>query len=95
MTGIIFEEEASIITKELQHANGYLDCENIILTNLRKHDSNKISILVIESYLKKLLAYLEDKSIINKGNSDGENYTYAAGFLRSITETPYWDRWII
>jgi hypothetical protein len=93
MTGIIFEEETRAITMELQNANGYLDCENIILNNLRKHDANKVSIVVIESYLKRLLAYLEDKTIINKGNSDCENYGYAAGFLRSITETPYWDRW--
>jgi hypothetical protein len=94
MIRIVFDKETKAMLIELKNANGYLDCENIILKNLKKHDNNRVSIIAIESYLRKLLKYIEDKAVINKDNTECENYTYAASLLRSIIETPYWDRWI-
>ncbi len=92
MVRVVFDKETKAMLIELKNANGYLDCENIILKNLRKHDNNRLPIIAVESYLRKLLKYIEDKAVINKGNADCENYTYAAGFLRSIIGTPQWDR---
>ena len=94
MERIVIDKETKAMLIELKNANGYLDCENIIIKNLRKHDNNRVSIMTIESYLKELLKYIEDKTVINRGNADCENYTYAAGFLRSIIATPYFERWV-
>lgn len=94
MERIVFDKETKALLIELKNANGYLECEDIILNNIRKHDKNSVSNIAIESYLKKLQKYIEDKSVINKGNAKCENYIYAAGFLRSIIETPYCDSWI-
>ena len=40
-----------------------------------------------------LQKYFEDKSVINKGNEESVNYKYAAGFLNTINNTPYWHSW--
>jgi hypothetical protein len=91
---INFDFETKGIIAELKLAHGYLDCENIITRNIKKHMVNDIEINVIEGYLKKLQKYFEDKTVINKGNDDCVNYKYAAGFLTTINATPYWHRWI-
>jgi len=92
MERIAFDDETSVMIKQLKNANGYLECENIILKNLGEHDNNRVSIISIRSYLKNLLKYIEDKIVINKGNAHCENYRYAAGILRSVIATPHFDR---
>lgn len=94
MERLVFDIETKAMLIELKNANGYLDCENIILKSLGKLENSEVPIISIKSYLKQLLKYIEDKSVINRGNADCENYTYAAGFLRSIIATPYFVRWI-
>lgn len=91
---INYDYEVSELTSDLKLADGYLDCETIVLANIKKHYANGISIPVIESYLKKLQIYFEDKMVINKGNADAVKYKYAAGFLNTINTTPYWHSWI-
>lgn len=89
-----FEYEVSELTGELKEADGYLDCEAIILANIKKQADKNISIIFIEGYIKRLRKYFEDKMVINKGNSDCVNYKYAAGFLNTMIATPYWQSWI-
>jgi len=91
---INYDYEVNELTGDLKLADGYLDCETIVLANIKKHYANGISIPVIESYLKKLQIYFEDKIVINKGNADAVNYKYAAGFLNTINATPSWHSWI-
>ena len=91
---IVFDKEVKEILTELKKADGYLDCENVILTNLKKHAANGVSIAELDGYLKNLLEYVEDKTVINKGTEDYTNLIYAGGFLRTITSTPYWHSWI-
>ena len=91
---INFEFEVKEIIVDLKRSDGYLDCENIITHNIKKQVSNGIAVHNIESYLKKLNKYFEDKTVINKGNADCVNYGYAAGFLITIIATPYWHSWI-
>jgi len=90
---INFDFETKEIIAALKLAEGYLDCENIITSNMKKHVVNDIEVNVIEGYLKKLQKYFEDKTVINRGNNDCVNYTYAAGFLNTINATPYWHSW--
>ena len=91
---INFEFEVKEFIVALKQANGYLDCENIVIHNIKKHVSNGITATNIESYLKNLREYFEDKTVINKGNADCVNYRYAAAFLNTIIATPYWHSWI-
>jgi len=91
---IDFEYEVSQLTGELKPADGYLDCEAIVLANIKKQVATGIATPVVETYLKKLQIYFEDKMVINKGNSVAVNYKYAAGFLNTINTTPYWHNWI-
>lgn len=91
---IDFENEVSDLTGDLKLADSYLDCETIVLANIKMHIANGISIPEIENYLKKLQSYLEDKMVINKGHAVAVNYKYAAGFLNTIIATPYWHSWI-
>ncbi len=91
---INFEFETKEIIGTLKLADGYLDCENVIISNIKKHVISGIEINNIEGYLKKLQKYFEDKTVINKGNKDSVNYKYAAGFLTTINATPYWHSWI-
>ena len=37
--GIDFDNEVSEMTPGLQQAGGYLECEKIIVNNVRKHDT--------------------------------------------------------
>ncbi len=91
---IYFEYDVSELINKLKVADVYLECEAIVLENIKKHTDKNISIIFIEGYIKKLHRYFEDKTVINKGNADCINYRYAAGFLNTIIATPYWHSWI-
>lgn len=91
---IDFNYEVSELTGDLKSADGYLDCETIVLANIKRQLQNKIAVHSIESYLKQLQKYFEDKSAINKGSEESVNYRYAAGFLKTINDTPYWHHWV-
>jgi len=91
---IDFDVEASELTSELKSADGYLDCEEIILSNIKKHIAREIPTQDIQSYLKKLQIFFEDKMVINKGSEVAVNYKYGAGFLNTINITPYWHGWM-
>ncbi|MBS1666405.1 MAG: hypothetical protein JST58_03430 [Bacteroidetes bacterium] len=89
-----FDYEVNELCGDLKVADGYLDCETIILANIKRHINNNIPVSFIEGYLKKLQEYFEDKMVINRGNENCVNYRYAAGFLKTIISTPYWHSWI-
>lgn len=91
---INFEFETKEIIATLKEADGYLDCENVIIHNIKKHVINGIEIIDIERYLKELHKYFQDKAVINKGNVLSVNYTYATSFLHTVIATPYWHSWI-
>lgn len=91
---IDFNYEVRELTEDLKSADGYLDCETIMLANIKRQLHNKIAVHTIESYLKQLQKYFEDKSVINKGNEESVNYKYAAGFLKTVNDTPYWHHWV-
>ena len=90
---INFDYDLSALIKDLKTADGYLDYETNVLVNIKRQLYNRIAIHTIDSYLKQLKKYFEDKSVINKGNEESVNYKYAAGFLNTINNTPYWHSW--
>jgi hypothetical protein len=60
---IDIEKEVKELTVELRPADGYLECENTIITHIKKHIRNGISILDTESYLKELVICFEDRML--------------------------------
>lgn len=90
---VYFDYEVGELTGVLKSTDGYLDCETIVLANINRQLHNKIAVHTIESYLKQLQKYFEDKSVINKGNEESINNKYAAGFLKTLNNTPYWHCW--
>ena len=91
---INFNYETKEINIKLKEVKGYLDCENIIIENIKKHAANGVSVNDIENYLKELHNHLQNKMAINKNNINYINFMYAAGFLNTVINTPYWLGWL-
>lgn len=91
---IDFDNETKEIISDLKLADGYLDCEKVIIYNIKKHLANGFPVSVIEGYLKKLMQYFEDLIVTNKNSADCTNYRYAVGFVNTLISTPYWHSWI-
>ncbi len=91
---INFEFETKEISTGLKQAHDYLECEHIIVANIKKHMEAGVEIKNIDDYLLQLEAYVEDKTLKNIDNDYSVNYKYAAGFLHTLNSTPYWHSWI-
>lgn len=89
-----FENEVKEISLQLKPADGYLECEKVIISHIKKYVTNGNAPTDIEPRLKNILKYLQDMIVINKDTTDCINYRYAAGFLKTIIDTPYWYSWI-
>ena len=92
--GIDFDYEVSEMTPYLQQAEGYLECEKVIVNNVRKHVIRGLDDKVITNYLAKLSTYFKDriKTLQHTGNCT--NYRYVEGFINMLIKMPYWRIWI-
>lgn len=91
---INIDKELNELIANLKPAEGYLDCEKVIIINIKKHLANKVAVPVLEDYLKKLMQHFE-KLVAASSNFDHSiNYRYAAQFLNTLISTPYWKSWI-
>ena len=91
---IDFDAETSEITSRLKQVEGYLDCEKVIVENIRKQLQNGNNEENIILYLKKLSTWFKNKITVNQLNTDCTNYRYAAGFVETLLKMPYWSRWM-
>ena len=82
--GIDFDYEVSEMTPHLQKAEGYLECEKIIVNNVRKHDTRGLDDKVITNYLEKLSTYYKDRIKTSQNKSDCTNYRYVEGFINTL-----------
>ena len=91
---IDFDYEVSEMTPNLQRAEGYLECEKVIVNNVRKHVIRGLDDKVITNYLAKLSTYFKDriKTLQHTGNCT--NYRYVEGFINMLIKMPYWRIWI-
>lgn len=91
---INLESEITEIAGKLKHAEGYLDCEKIIVHNIRKQLEKGNTDENIIVYLKKLSAWFEKKIESNPHDADCTNYRYAVGFVDTLLKMPYWRSWM-
>jgi hypothetical protein len=91
---INIDPETKEIVSELKLADGYLDCEKIIIHNIKKQFKNGHSAQSVITYLKELLQYFEELIVKNKDTFDCSNYRYTVGFLDTLTRSKYWHSWI-
>lgn len=89
-----FDSETMEITNKLKQVEGYLECEKIVIHNIKKHlDHGSNDENVIE-YLKKISAWFDEKILTDLHNVDCTNYRYAAGFIDILLKMPHWKNWI-
>ena len=88
------DNELNKITTLLNQAEGYLDCEKVVIHNLKKHLDNGNSDESIIEYLNKLSIGLTKKTEIDQLSADCTNYRYAAGFIDTLLKMPYWRSWM-
>lgn len=91
---INIDKELNEIIANLKPAEGYLDCEKVIIINLKKHLANKIPVSDIDIYLKNLMQHFENLVEENENFDGNINYRYAAQLLNTSISTPYWKSWI-
>lgn len=91
---IDIEYVISELTPELESANGYLECERVIINVIRKQIEKGFDDDHIADFLKKLITYFTDKVAATKQTGQCINYRYAKGFVNTLITTPYWRSWI-
>ena len=91
---INIDKELNEIIANLKPAEGYLDCEKVIIINLKKHLANNISVAEIDSYLKNLMQHFETIVAENENFDENINYRYTTQYLNTLIATPYWKSWI-
>lgn len=91
---IDIQYEISELTPKLESAKGYLECERVIINNIRKQIKNGFDDDSIAEFLKKLLSYFIEKVAATKQTNECINYRYAKGFVNTLITTPYWRSWI-
>ena len=91
---IDFDLETIEITDNLKQVEGYLDCEKIIIHNIKKQLEKSFDEENIIGYLKKLSVFLNKKIDANQGKADCSNYRYAAGLVETLLKMPYWKSWM-
>ena len=91
---IDFDNEISEMTPDLQQAGGYLECEKVIVNNVRKYIIKGFDDKTIVNYLEKLSAYFKDRIKTAQSTSDCTNYRYADGFINTLIQMPYWRSWM-
>jgi len=91
---INIDHELSELAADITSANGYLECERVIINQIRKHLINGFPEDNIAEYLNAFLKYLNKKITDTEQTGNCINYRYARGFVNSLITTPYWRSWI-
>jgi len=91
---INFDYEVQKITADLKKVDGYLACERVVITNLKKHSQSGYDDLTIENFLKKLSIHFGNLIETYKGSDNLINYRYALGFINTLLNMPAWKSWI-
>jgi len=91
---IDFDSEIAEIAARLRQTEGYLECEKVIVHNIKKQLVNGNNDENIIAYLKKLSAWFDKKIKNGQHNDECTNYRYASGFVGTLLKMPYWKSWM-
>lgn len=91
---INFDHEINEITENLKKVEGYLECEKIIIHNLKKLLDQGFDEESIKYYLTQLSKYLENRIEHEQNNIDCTNYRYATSFVNTLLKMPFWKSWM-
>lgn len=92
---IDFDLEAIEIVSNLGKVEGYLDCEKIIIYNIKKQLDNGFDDENVIIYLNKLSSCFYKKIETSQDRANCTNYRYAAGFVDTLLKMPYWRSWMM
>ena len=91
---IDFDVEIIEITSKLKQEKGYLDCDRIIIQNIKKQLTEGFDDEKILIYLKKLYGFFDKKIGANQSTADCTNDRYVCGFVETLLKIPYLRSWI-
>ena len=86
--------EQDFIMDALKNVSGYLDCEKIIVWQIRKHVTKGLDDPAIETYLKNIASHLEAMTETCVDANIQMNYRYVIGFVNTLLRTPSWRNWM-
>ena len=86
--------EKEQLTEALKHVSGYVDCEKIIIRQIRKLVTQGLADAAVESYLKDLSSHLEAATEIYGDANVQMNYRYVIGFINTLLRAPSWKNWM-
>lgn len=89
-----FENEAKDLITKLRSADGYLECEKLIIGFTEKYLVDGKLPQDMGATLKKLLNYIQELVATGKNSTDCINFGYATGYLTTLVESPHWYSWI-
>jgi hypothetical protein len=78
---IDFNVEAKKIVSALKTANGYMDCEMVISSNINQHRINGVANATIENHLTQLQKYFNDLIVLNNDPHDCIRYRYVTHLM--------------
>jgi hypothetical protein len=78
------------ITGHLKRVEGYLDCEKIVIGNIKKHLERGFDEVCIRFYLDRLAVAIEKQVAAGHDDPLHANYMYAAGFVNILIKTARW-----
>jgi hypothetical protein len=91
---IDFQSETKELINNLNGIAGYLDCEKILLHNIRKHIANGVDDTIIIDFLKQARDDFDGMIKDNQSKSDCTNFRFASGFIDVFLKIPNWKAWI-
>ncbi len=85
---IYFEAEIAEMISNLNNVKGYLDCEKIVICNIKKHIVNSVTDEIIIQFLKRQTDYFKCMIKDSQGSIDCSNYRFASGFIYILLKKP-------
>jgi hypothetical protein len=78
---IDFDSETKKIISVLKKANGYMDCEMMISSNIHQHLISGVTDSNIEIHLIRLRKHFDELIVINKDPYDSVRYRYVTHLM--------------
>lgn len=92
---IDFETEMAEIIQNLNKAEGYLDCEKVVIFTIKKHIGRELADEHIIQFLERVADYFNNMIKDCQGNTDCTRYRFAGGFIDVLLKMPNWKSWLV